>query len=528
MSNAIGMWADSTAEPDEPSCALNTKQSFWTEALNQRSVLCLCLLLTVWIAFAPFTRAFFRAEVSYNEGWNVYNAERVTAHQQLYPAVAGWTAVNYPMLSFLSGSLMFQMTHDYVFSARLLSLLSLLLCCAQVGWIVDRLGGMRMAGVLAGVFCLALFCVAGDGTGYVGADDPQIFAQVFFLAGVCVYLAGERKGPALLAVAALFVVGGSIKHNLLEFPLAVLVDLLLTARRRALVLLSSGAAFTAIAVGLQRRMGGPGFVACLLAPRGYSLAKVLQLVVVDLGPLALPLVLAGLVAWRLQREPALRLAVLLFVFSLAIGGYFSGGDGVSVNTFFGVFLTMTLMLGLGLARLTGAVRASALWPIALWAWLVIPWLVVPPLEEGRKVYAVWDPPQYLRQMEDRQERFLIKQTLLESQPGPALCESLLLCASAEKPYLYDPFNATRLIGLGRLEAAPMVEAIREHRFASIQLNGSIDDPDRLAHFAPPIVEAIRAEYRTLLRDQDGEVLVPVNRGPHNMLAAIPSAQLPVN
>ena len=59
-----------------------------------------CLLMTLWIAFAPIARTFFHGEISYNEGWNLYNSERLSEHQQLYPTQVGWTAVNYPMLSF--------------------------------------------------------------------------------------------------------------------------------------------------------------------------------------------------------------------------------------------------------------------------------------------------------------------------------------------------------------------------------------------------------------------------------------------
>ena len=524
MSNSMDRLTDSAMEPEGISSVLETRRGVLP---NVCLVLAVCLVCTLWIAFPPFTRAFFHAEVSYNEGWNVYNAERVAAHQVLYPSTVGWTTVNYPMLSFFSAAMLHRVTHEYLLSARILSLVSLVLCCMLVALIVERLGGSRSAAVLAAAFCLAVFCAAGDSTGYIGADDPQIFAQVFYLGAMYVYLLCNRRGVGLVAVAALLVVGGCIKQNLLEFPLAVLVDLLLVSRRRALLFLASGATFSVFAVIVQQRCGGPGFVTCILAPRAYAVTKVLQLVAVDLAPLAFPLGLALYIAWRLARRSELRLAVLLFGFSLVVGSYFSGGDGVSVNTFFGVFLSMSVMLGLGLSHLQLSARGAVLLPLALWGWLMIPWLVVPPLEEGRKVFAVWDPPLYLQQMEDRQERFNSKLATIESQQGPALCESLLLCASAEKPYVYDPFNATRFIGLGKLRSEPVVEAIHEHRFSSIQLNGPLDDPDRFAHFAPAIVKAIGQEYRPLMQDQDGVVMIPartqrVNDAGSDSRAATPS------
>ena len=39
---------------------------------------------------------------------------------------------------------------------------------------------------------------------------------------------------------------------------------------------------------------------------------------------------------------------------------------------------------------------------------------------------------------------------LQAHPGPALCESLLRCAFAGKPYGYDPFNAKARNNLGVL------------------------------------------------------------------------------
>jgi len=495
-------------------------RSFCRQRCNIRTLTTLGLLFTLWISFAPFTRAFFRAEISYNEGWNVYNAERVVAHQQLYPTAVGWTTVNYPMLSFWSEAALHSLTHEYIFSARILSLASMILCCALVGLIVDHLGRNRYAAVIAGAFCMALFVVAGDSTGYVGADDPQIYAQVFYLAGFYVYLVANRSNKALLAVAALFVLGGSIKHNLLEFPLAVMLDLLLTSRRRAALYAAFGAALAATSVAVQQHMGGPAFVADLLAPRAYSLAKVGELLAVDLAPLMLPLVLAALLAGKFARATTLRPLALLFGLALLIGGYFSGGDGVSVNTFFGVFLALAILLGVGLAHLAAARPRAMLLPAAVWCWLLIPWLIVPPLDAGRKVYAVWDPALYLHQMEERQERFAHTVSLLESQPGPALCESLLACATADKPYLYDPYNATRFINLGRLQADPLLEAIREHRFSAIQLNGPLKDEDRRAHFSPAVIAAIQAEYLPLMSHEDGQILIPAHHGPANVNASI--------
>jgi hypothetical protein len=57
-------------------------------------MLAICAAFALLAASVPFARAFYRVEINYNEGWNVYNAATEAAHRQLYPAAAGWTNNN--------------------------------------------------------------------------------------------------------------------------------------------------------------------------------------------------------------------------------------------------------------------------------------------------------------------------------------------------------------------------------------------------------------------------------------------------
>src|SRR5579859_475387 len=176
-----------------------------------------CLAMTLLAAAVPFLRAFYRVEIDYNEGWNIYNAATVAAHGWLYPAKYGWTSVNYPMLSFVIMAQLHRVTHDYLFTARVVSLLSLLASGALVAAIVRRLTGQGWrAPVMAGMFVVAVFCA--NAHYYVGMDDPQMLAQVFFLAGLYVYISRRDGLLAIFFAAFLFVVGGFIKHNPIDFP----------------------------------------------------------------------------------------------------------------------------------------------------------------------------------------------------------------------------------------------------------------------------------------------------------------------
>ena len=88
-----------------------------TEVLSRRAVQSLkgtfsiaeafvWITLAILLAFSlvtlvyPMARAFYRFEINYNEGWNVYSTQAAMQHLPLYYPKYGWTTVNYPFLSF--------------------------------------------------------------------------------------------------------------------------------------------------------------------------------------------------------------------------------------------------------------------------------------------------------------------------------------------------------------------------------------------------------------------------------------------
>ncbi len=468
------------------------------ETRSQKSVtrtqLGAALTFALLVAAYPCARACYLAEVSYNEGWNVYNSSLLTRHQLLYPVRYGWTSVNYPMLWFVLLAQLHRLTHDTLFTARCLSLLGLLACCALCGAIVRTLGASARAAWLTGLFSLALFAAAADQ--YIGMADPQLFALAFFLAALWLYVERRDQPLALAAVALLFVLGGSIKHNPVDIPLAVFVDLCVLAPRRAAWFATCGLCFTGLSLWLNLHYGGPFFVTQLLAPRGYSVGKAVEQAGIVLGPLLLPLAVAVFTAFRFRQDPTRRIAAILLATSLAFGLYFSGGSGVAVNAFVSIFLAIVMLCGLTFEAM------PQLRP-ALFAWLLIPWLLVPRLATGD-----WNPFARLAETRAAAQRFSQETALLRSLPGPALCESLLLCAYADKPYLYDPFNATRLVALHKLDPAPMLDAIHHQRFAAVQFNAPLADERHSERFDPALIEAIAESYQLHSATPDGELYTP--------------------
>ena len=449
----------------------------------------------------PFARAFFHVEISYNEGWNLYNAAEFANHQLLYPVRFGWTSNNYPMLSFVLFAELHRLTHDYLFTARMVSLLSLLAASGLVVAIVRVLGGSLRAAWLGGMFCLAIFCA--DTTNYVGADDPQLLAQAIFLGGLLLYIIRRQSLLAIALAALLFVIGGSVKHNPIDIPLAVLIDMAILSWRRAIWFSVCGIVFAAASVALHLRFGGPYFLAQLLMPRFYVDGKVFQQFLDVFGPLLVPFVVAIVMAFRLRNDPSRRIATILFVTSLVVGGYFGGGEGVSINCLFTALVATAILIGLFCSRMEANPRAMQGWvPVGLFAWLIVPLIV----------FGNWNPVRQLRDTAQLQRRFEQEVAFLGQHPGPALCESLLRCALAGKPYRYDPFNSTRLIRFHKLDELELVEQIQRRDFSVIELESPVQQELPVdfheERFTPMVLTSIASNYTAALVHDGATLYLP--------------------
>ena len=232
------------------------------------------ITLAILLAFSlvtlvfPMVRAFYRFEINYNEGWNVYITQAAMQHLPLYSPKYGWTTVSYPFLSFYLVGYVSHFIGDYLLTGRLLSLVAFLLSCVLVGLIVKKLTGGWGPAVFAGVFCLGLFCSRAPS--YVGMDDPQMLAHPFFLFGLWLYLAAPPSTLRIAGITSLFVLGGNIKHNLLPAPISVLSDLFMTSPSKAVRFMVFGVFFLALSIAVNMLVGGPSFISHLLASRAYS------------------------------------------------------------------------------------------------------------------------------------------------------------------------------------------------------------------------------------------------------------------
>jgi hypothetical protein len=410
--------------------------------------------------------------------------------------------VNYPSFSFLLIRGLSRVTHDYLFTGRILSLLGLLISCALVACIVKNVTGKFVPAVVSGFFCLAVFCARAPG--YVGMDDPQMLAQAFFVAGLFLYVSRTPMQVRLAGTALLFIVGGSFKHNAIDFPLAVFLDLLLSSRRRASQFLAYAAVFLALAILANILVGGPFFVPKLLTPRVYSLAAGFRAFLGFYGPIQIPFAAAAISSCYALKKPAARVLALLFILSLVIGIGFAGGSGVSINAFFSNMIAMSALVGMLAGVLWDESVAMALPVRAALPSLIFASLIFPMQSAGEL-----NPVAKLRDARMSEVRFERETAFLRSRPGPILCESLLRCYFAAKPYVYDPFNSTSLIRLGKINAAEVIDRIQRREYGAIQMYSPLESmPHPNDHFVDEMLDVIGKNYRLALRETDCSIYIP--------------------
>ena len=468
-----------------------------------------CIVSAVIWAIYPFVRAAFRLQVGYNEGWNIYSTQRLVDHLPLYPQAYGWQTVNYPMLSFAWMAFLHRFTHEYLFTARFLSLVSLLTCCILCGVAVRQLAGTSRAAILSSFFCLAIFCTDADL--YVGMDDPQLLAHAFFLTAFVIYLKNRRSWRTLLVASACSVLAGSIKHNAVDFPLAILCDLAFLSWQPALWFAACSAAFAVLSLALNLHFGGPYFLTQLLAPRTYDFQHGFYAVTLGvLLPLIVPLALVLAFAWTMRNDPLRRILALLLALSLLIGTFFAGGSGVSTNTYFSAIFAIVMLTGVFLSELE---KGEVPWiklpfarsiPGLLFLWLLVP----------AGCNDVVNPIAKLQQTAERQRHFDQEVSFLKQHPSPQICEDLLLCFYAGQPYLYDPFNATRLLHFNKLDPQLFLKKLDNGEFGVVELEQhEPEDTSQQDRFPKSFLNAITEHYKPVLTTPDAVFYLPKSPRP---------------
>jgi hypothetical protein len=398
-------------------------------------------------------------------------------------------------------------------AGRRISLIAILAAGILVGLIVRQTTGSSKVAVFS--FLLYELGIVLLLPVRIGMNDPQFPAEALCAAGVYFYLRDSRS-PRLLCLSALaFCVAGFYKQSVIAFPAAVGLDLILRSWRSWLIwmgaMLASLGALTALTIAVD----GHYFFASLTGQRAYSLLDGFKNIHNYLALAQLPLLVA--IAWCIFSRRRCRPVILLLVLTHALSFYFAGGDGVDLNIFFSAWMTTIIACGMALAEVesglpsqAGSLRNPLLGVLAMCA-LFASMLVNIPRDtfyEYKRAHAV--------QSDENDFRAAVQ--LLRSRPGPALCESLLLCYEAGKPYDFDPYFVRDQISMGHLHESDIIEPLRAHRFQTVQIHLNPEDQVLIAseslafrnngYFTPAETRELLDNYQLAMRTPTMLIFVP--------------------
>jgi hypothetical protein len=403
----------------------------------------LAALFLVW----PVWRAFFPMEIWGNEGWNAYQADAAMRGSQLYPPPDGLVANNYPPLSYFLIGWLGRLFGDPLYVGRTLSILATLGIGAAAAAVVRQLGGTRAASAVAGLWFVAT--LARFFEFYVGMNEPQLLGLAVMAAGLVWFLKRHREGRAVEPAVLLMVLAGFIKHNFITLPLVALIWLTLDNWRLGLRAALIGGAAAALGLAICAWLFAPYFIADMLMPRTYHLARALS----TLGRLQfiLPaMVLWAIWAWAERRTRPARFTALMIGIALPLCLIQKSGAGVDENAQFELIFATALGIGLAYDGLQRDPWRSG-WPAETVRLMVLGVLIVRLLLSSRLEFAyVLASPQYRALAAEHAGITRAEAVRTASIPGPVACQNLVVCRMAGKPFVYDHFWITQIVETGRM------------------------------------------------------------------------------
>jgi hypothetical protein len=477
----------------------------------------LVLICAIALAAGNLFSIGFVFERNYNEGWNVYNAQRLIDHELIYDDNY-WRVNNYPIFSFLAVAGVNLLVNNLLLSGRVIALVSFFAIGALAAAVVRRFGGDRVDTVFGGA-CAVGFCYL-MAPAWVAVDDPQTLGEALMLAGLVSYIYLPSDQRSLFLTAFPVTLGVFVKHNVIAIPLAITVDIAIRSPRRLPIWLACCASLAAGWLAVTYLVAGGTFFEHLLSPRMFTwdgarnhLAKYLRL-----GEFPLAVMLLFVRSIFTRDRSVLAAYGIISIFSAAI---FSGFEGASYNMFQDAAVFLGIAAGITLLELRTREIAEEATPMKL-ALVVAPLLLAQPIlaRSPQAIAPVFHVGDTLESVRRAEQSFLDEVQYIYQKRGPAICESLLLCYQAGQPFRLDPFNSRQLIIAGRLNQNELIRRLAAKEFAVVQLRSDIcDDPKaaschilhhrrKFSRFTDEVLYAVDRYYRIDWRARDGTFYVP--------------------
>jgi len=377
---------------------------------------------------------------------------------------------------------------------------------ALTGLSVERLSGSRRAGVFAALWVVIF--IGALKPERIAMNDPHILGMAFVALGFYAYVRAPESARWLRISALAFVAGLFTKQSLLAFPCAVGIQLLLTSRKRFVTWVSTGAAASLALLILTFVFDGSHSLEHMALPRVYSYEFFLSNAVWYL--LMFQTAILACLAWCFRASLSNRTTVLVWSFAAAnlLGFWFSAGAGADLNHLFDPAVSMAMIGGVALPYAVRASEKVRFRSGLLTVLLVLPFslgvltMLTPHIQEDAATF---------RSIPELEQEFAGAVQFVKAQPGPALCESLLVCFEAGKPEEYDAFQIDQMIKTGKVQEAEVLKLLDGRHFSTIQLVANAGDPIAPAgrpRFSQAFMVHLLNDYRLAMRTNSYAIFSP--------------------
>lgn len=468
------------------------------------ALLLILLLLLLWF---PLARISAHYTITMNEGINAYYEHVTGSGGKVYGHPPKFEYANYPPVFFHLVGWLGSLTGDVNVTGRWIALLAYFAIGVFAALIVYRLTNSRRVAAYAGLCWLIWQC--GFDPGRVGFNDMHLLGVAVSLAGLYCFVRHPEQTRWLCASAVLFSVSLFTKQSLAVFPAAVALQLLPAPRKRLAIWLGTAIATCSLLLLLTWAVDGRYFLAHLMLPRLYYPADIVNSMSNYLYFIQGAFI-AGLI-WMLgNREFGLsRVLVAAFVVAHVVATFILGWAGAGPNhlTEAMVATAMTAALAMqGAERLVGGLR----FPRAAFAVvLTLPFFLTSIVLLPTRVPS--DLARYAKEVPESEAEFAYVSKFVSAQPGPALCETLLLCYAAGKPEEYDSFAVDEALRTGTLPLSEVLQLLETRHFRVIQIEYPASQPMQptaRVRFPGPFMRLLFAKYKLAFRTKWYAVFVP--------------------
>ena len=451
-----------------------------------------------WMWFRTIT---FPYPVDYGEGPLLNHALRIASAQPAYPMPGSeppWIVLNYgPVYPALNAglSLLFGPAFWY---GRLLSALGALAAALFAGLIVHTITEDRAASVITALLMPVVPCLAY----WAALARVDLVALAASLAGVWCVVRRPGSTRWLVAGAVLMVLAACTRQSyLLAAPLTATVWLWPLGRRRAVAFAGTviGSVLVLWAIATLATRGAFWFNTITANVNELYLELLAWYAegIVWTTPVLLAVLLVAPVVTIATRQPSARLLVPYTAAALVVFGT-AGKVGSSLNYLLELGTASCLAAGLLLA----AVR-----PRPVWRAVVVIALL------AQSLYLLLVPHPYYgllhRVVDNRVVAERIAAVVSDSS-GPVLADedSGYLPVTGHSIEL-QPFELSQLSYAGLWDQTPLLDAIRQHRYAVILIYEN-DDSLEEYRWTPEMLSAVRRSYAAveiISRGEDGRTVV---------------------